>query len=267
MSIIRQMARTQVAKAATGSMSRRSPDRAGRPPVVLARAIAMMAIACGLMAAAPASEAHPFTFDTSKMIGFAVLTAEDEPMKPDLVVIEYDGPIVFPMAENLRAIWNEINKNERFERVLLRLNSPGGTSLHGQDVIDVLKEIRDHALLITLVGEHDLCASMCIPVYLQGETRYASPASSWMFHGASRFMSNIPSLSHTLHYFDHFKDRGVDRAFINFLFDGSYVTSPGAYWISGNELAARSNVITNLLPNWRPAPPNPGPLHGVRGGV
>src|SRR5215475_5498491 len=78
-----------------------------------------------LVAGAAEADAHPFDLDTSKMIGFKVLTAEDGAMSAkDLVVIEYDGPIVFPMAENLRAIWNEIKKDSRFERVALRLNSP-----------------------------------------------------------------------------------------------------------------------------------------------
>ena len=78
-----------------------------------------------LLAGAPQAGAHPFAFDTAKMVGFKVVTAEDGAMDAtDMVVIEYDGPIVFPMAENLREIWTEIEKNSRFHRVVLRLNSP-----------------------------------------------------------------------------------------------------------------------------------------------
>lgn len=108
---------------------------------------------------------------------------------------------------------------------------------------------------------------MCIAIYVQGETRYASPASSWMFHGASRFMSNIPSLSRTKQYFDLLNDRAIDSSFINFLFENRYVTTPGAYWISGGELAEKSNIVTKLLPNWRPAEATPGPLAGILGGI
>jgi hypothetical protein len=236
---------------------------------LLARAFGTVGIVCGLMVSTiPASQAHPFSFDTSKMVGFKVLTAEDEATDAtNMVVIEYEGPVAFPMAENLQAIWEEVKKNSRFEKVLLRLNSPGGSDAHGLKAIDVLKEIRERVSLITLVGENDLCASMCIAIYVQGETRYASPASSWMFHGASRFMSNIPSLSRTKQYFDLFNDRAIDSSFINFLFENSYVTTPGAYWISGGELAEKSNIVTKLLPNWRPAEAVPGPLAGILGGI
>src|SRR5262249_31310474 len=202
-----------------------------------------------LVGASASAGAHPFSFDTAKMIGFNVVTAEDGMMSAtDLVVIEYKGPIVFPMAENLREIWSEIRKNARFERVALRLNSPGGTDLHGLEVIGVLREMRQQVRLMTVVNENDLCASMCVPIYLQGDTRYAGPATSWMFHGAARELSNIPVLAPTLRYFDLFKERGISASFTSFLFDNNYVTSPGAYWISGYELAAKSNIITKLLP-------------------
>jgi hypothetical protein len=209
--------------------------------------------------------AHPFGFDTDKMIGFKVVTAEDGAMTAtDMVVIEYSGPIVFPMAQNLREIWTDIRKSSRFQRVVLRLNSPGGTDLHGLEVIRILREIREKAQLTTLVNEHDLCASMCVPIFLQGEKRYAGPATSWMFHGAAKSLSNIPSLPPTERYFDLFKERGIDSGFISFLFDNNYVTSPGTYWISGYELAGKSNIITKLLPNWQPQEADPGPMVGFR---
>ena len=105
---------------------------------------------------------------------------------------------------------------------------------------------------------------MCVPIFLQGEMRYAGPATSWMFHGAAKGLSNIPSLPATQRYFDLFKERDIDASFTAFLFDNNYVTSPGAYWISGYELAAKSNIITELLPNWQPQEPDPGPLVGFR---
>jgi hypothetical protein len=161
-----------------------------------------------LLAEVPAVSAHPFAFDTAKMLGFKVVTAEDGAMDAnDMMVIEYNGLIVFPMAENLREIWTEIRKSNRFQRVVLRLNSPGGTDADGLEVIGVLREMRAQIRLITLVNEHDLCASMCVPVYLRGETRYAGPATSWMFHGAAKALSNIPNLATTQRYFDLFKER------------------------------------------------------------
>ena len=228
----------------------------------------VLSAAFAALVSATLAEAHPFPFDNSKMIGFEVLTAEDGATKSsELVVVKYEGPIAFPMTENLRTIWDGIKNSLRFKTMLLRLNSEGGTDVEGRKVIELLGEIRAHIALVTLVGDHDLCASMCIPVYIQGDIRVASPASSWMFHGASRFMSNIPSLTATEAYFGMLRDRDIDASFIDFLFDNKYVTTPGAYWMSGADLAAKSNVITRLLPHWRPADPRPGPWSGILPGV
>jgi ATP-dependent protease ClpP protease subunit len=231
--------------------------------------IRTIAVTGGLFIAAGANvSAHPFAFDTAKMVGFTVLTAEDGAMDAkDMVVIKYDGPITFPMAENLREIWGEIAKTRRFQIVALRLNSPGGTQSEGEEVISILREIRERAKLVTLVGEHDLCASMCIPLFIQGETRFASPASAWMFHGAAHYMSNVPSLSMTMRYVDYFKDRGVGTTFVNSLVEKQYLLSPGEYWLSGNELAEQSDIVTRIAPSWNPAQPNPGPVPGLRSGI
>jgi ATP-dependent protease ClpP protease subunit len=221
----------------------------------------------GTASAGPVA-AHPFSFDTAKMAGFTVLTSEDGAMQAnDMVVIKYDGPIAFPMADNLREIWDEIARNPRFETIVLRLNSPGGTQNEGEAVMQILGEIRDRADLVTLVAEHDLCASMCIPLFIQGETRFASPASAWMFHGASLYMSNIPCLSKTMRYVDYFKDRAVGMTFVTTLVEKRYLLSPGEYWTSGSELAAQSDIVTRLAPSWNPVEPNPGPVPGFRSGV
>jgi hypothetical protein len=238
------------------------------PARTLAHASALV-ITFGLVTMTSSSiNAHPFPFDTAKMVGFEILTAEDGAMDAtDMVVIKYDGPIAFPMADNLREIWDGIAKTSRFRTVALRLNSPGGTQAEGEEVISILREIRQHAKLVTLVGEHDLCASMCIPLFIQGETRFASPASAWMFHGAALYMSNIPCLSMTMRYVDYFKDRDVGTTFVNTLVEKKYLLSPGEYWISGDQLALQSDIVTKLAPSWKPAEPNPGPVPSFRSGV
>jgi hypothetical protein len=202
------------------------------------------------------------------MVGFEVLTAEDGAMEANnMVVVKYDGPIVSPMAADLRSIWEGIKSHSRFEKVILQLNSPGGIDAHGMEVVKILKEIRQQMSLATLVGENELCASMCVAIYIQGEERYASPASAWMFHGASASRGGVPSLAMTMRYFGLFKDRGIDESFVNFLFENRYVTAPGTYWMSGSELAGQSNVITRLLPNWKPAKTKPRPAPGILGRI
>lgn len=238
-------------------------------PTRSVRAWAALIIAFEFAVIAPlAARAHPFPIDTTQMPGFEVLTAEDGAMEAtDVVVVKYDGPIVSPMADGLRAIWDEVAKAPRFETVVLRLNSPGGIDAAGDDVIAILREIRERVKLVTLVGEHDLCASMCVPLFIQGEKRWASPASSWMFHGASHHLSNIPSLSMTMRYVDHFRNRNIGATFVNTLLEKEYLTSPGEYWLSGYELSMSSDIVTDLAPSWRPARPKPGPGSVIRNGV
>jgi hypothetical protein len=232
----------------------------------LATGIRTAGVVALLIASIQSSEAQ--SFDTSKMVGFKVLTAEDGAITAsDVVVIRYDGPIAFPMAENLLAIWQQIENNGRFRKVILRLNSPGGTQPHGEAVIDVLREIRQGVELVTLVAENDLCASMCVPIFIQGDTRVASPASAWMFHGATRHLSNIPSLSMTMRFIGYFRERKVGTSFLDLLVQHSYLTSPGEYWLAGKELAEMSDIVTGLAPNWKPLQADPGPFAGVRSGV
>jgi hypothetical protein len=220
------------------------------------------------LAATPAPAAERFALDTSGMAGFAVVTAEDGMMTAgDMVVVEYEGPIAYPMAENLHTIWEHVARDGRFRKFVLRLDSAGGNGDHGEEVVAVLARIRAGAELVTLVADNDLCASMCVGIFVQGEKRYASPASSWMFHGASSYLSNTPDPALTARYFDLFRARDIDAGFIDYLYANDYVLQPGAYWISGAELAATSDIITDLLPNWRPADPLPQPPKIVRGGV
>ncbi len=199
--------------------------------------------------------------DAGTAEAFTVLTAKDGVTSAtDLMIVEFRGAIESPMADGLRKVWDEARAAGRFRRIAVRLNSPGGSDEHGFQVISVLAEIRAEAHLTTIVGEGDLCASMCVALFIQGDERYASPASSWMFHGTSMRLSNVPDPDRTEAHFDLFRSRSIDGVFIDRLFDGGYVTRPGAYWLSGKELFEQSNIITRLLPNWRPATPRHQPM-------
>jgi hypothetical protein len=227
-------------------------------------------IALVAMLASPAArpQAGASTIDTSVMAGFTLVLPESGRLPdPDMVVIEYRGPVAFPMAENLRAIWEDVRATGRFRTVVLRLDSPGGSGAHGSAVVDLLGEMRREIALTTLVGDGDLCASMCIGLFIQGDRRYASPASAFMFHGASRQLSNIPDPVLTERYIEFFRDRAIDAGFIDFLRRHDYIADPGGFWISGADLAGRSNIVTDLLPHWRPAEPVSELPAMLRGGV
>jgi hypothetical protein len=71
-------------------------------------------------------------------------------------------------------------------RVVLFLNSAGGQVEEGDRVIQILNETKQTHRLITEVLDGKLCASMCIPIFLQGDDRLAARASLWIFHEAAK---------------------------------------------------------------------------------
>jgi hypothetical protein len=102
--------------------------------------------------------------------------------------IDWSGPIVAGMADDLRAAVGKYGTT--LNRVLLFLESAGGKVDDGDRVIEVLNEIKLRHQLITVVPHGKLCASMCIPIFLQGEDRLAARASIWLFHEAAQRRAN-----------------------------------------------------------------------------
>ena len=70
------------------------------------------------------------------------------------------------------------------------LDSAGGQVEEGDRVLAVLNEIKLLHQLITVVPHGKLCASMCIPISLQGEDRLATRASLWIFNEAAQRQAN-----------------------------------------------------------------------------
>ena len=63
-------------------------------------------------------------------------------------------------------------------RVVLFLDSAGGQVGEGDRVIEALNEIKLRHQLITVVPHGKLCASMCIPIFLQGEDCLAAATAA-----------------------------------------------------------------------------------------
>ena len=93
------------------------------------------------------------------------------------------GPFVRGMAESVRTAFAKYASVSH--RIVLFLNSPGGYVEEGERLIHVLQEIRQTHRLTTVVSHGKFCASMCIPIYLQGNDRFAARASIWVFHEAA----------------------------------------------------------------------------------
>lgn len=124
-----------------------------------------------------------YTFDVSVYMGSGKLTVQADPADERTVILKWRGEIAPPMQAKLAEAFKE--HRGRTERFVLSLSSPGGSVGHGGAVIRQLREIRRTHRLETVVEGSGTCASMCVPIYLQGATRRATPRSRWMFHEVS----------------------------------------------------------------------------------
>lgn len=96
------------------------------------------------------------------------------------VVMTWSGPVMPPMKQQFEDAFRALGPNSR--RVLISFNSPGGSVDHGQDVIRVIQAASKLHYISTTVEANKLCASMCVPLYLSGAERFASPSARFMFH-------------------------------------------------------------------------------------
>ncbi|UFZ04604.1 ATP-dependent Clp protease proteolytic subunit [Bradyrhizobium ontarionense] len=107
-----------------------------------------------------------------------ILSIKEE---PDSIVLGWSGPVQEPMSERVAAALDRYETDPR--RLVLLLNSPGGSIEHGRKVVAAIRG-RDRAI-DTLVERAGVCASMCVPIFLAGTRRMADPEAYFMFHEAS----------------------------------------------------------------------------------
>jgi hypothetical protein len=196
--------------------------------------------------------------------GFEVLTSSDnQTIAEDQVVLRFTGIIDAQFPIDLKRTWSGLA--DRYARVVIDLDSPGGSLAEVEKAIGIISEIRDNARVDTLVRHGSLCASACVAVYMQGEERVAGGASVWLFHGACYGQSNVPSISLTKRFLDMLAAAGASESFLCMLVDEQYVLRPGKLWLSGYELfhVYEANIITRLLESWRPDA-SQAPLLGPR---
>lgn len=107
-----------------------------------------------------------------------ILSVSEE---PDRIVLGWSGPVQEPMSERVAAAIDRYKADRR--RLVLILNSPGGSIEHGRKVVAAIRA-RDRAI-DTVVERAGVCASMCVPIFLAGSMRTADPDAYFMFHEAS----------------------------------------------------------------------------------
>ncbi|MDX2201639.1 MAG: hypothetical protein NW223_02735 [Hyphomicrobiaceae bacterium] len=125
----------------------------------------------------------------------AAVSARAEPPPPGRLVVEpaarsdgtvtmaWSGRVAGSMADQIRAVFEA--ERHRARRIVLKLNSGGGSVSEGERVIGLLREIRATHDLETVVEQGQICGSMCVFIYLQGARRVAALSSLWLFHEIS----------------------------------------------------------------------------------
>ncbi len=139
-----------------------------------------------LSARKPLASLFTAIFCSAAVLASAVAAAAAQDVQTEAVVekgalmLAYTGPVAPGMAS---FIAQEFLKNRNgTNRVVLILNSGGGSVEEGEQVIALLKEIRHTHRLDTVVLQGSTCASMCVPIFLQGKDRHVASASIWVFH-------------------------------------------------------------------------------------
>jgi hypothetical protein len=190
-----------------------------------------------------------YQFDLRPFLGNGKLTVEKDAADARIVILRWRGSIEQPMLAKLKdAVAEHRNGADRF---VLSLSSPGGSVGHGGAVIRLLRDLKRSHHLETVLESGATCASMCVPVYLQGETRRANPRSRWMFHDVS-FRDAVTnekedgrqsdSKARTDRLFDdYFRPAGVSEDWIR---DMRLAMKKGDVWRSGEDLLRdRAGII------------------------
>lgn len=101
----------------------------------------------------------------------------------DRVVLHWNGQVEAPMRERFEAAFQKFESDPR--RLVISLNSPGGSVDHGHKVIKEIRKASRERAIDTVIEKGKSCASMCVPIYLVGAERFAHPAANFMFHEVS----------------------------------------------------------------------------------
>jgi hypothetical protein len=179
--------------------------------------------------------------------------------------IDWSGPIVAGMADNLRATLDKYGTV--LKRVVLFLDSAGGHVDEGDRVIEVLNEIKRRHQLTTVVPHGKLCASMCIPIFLQGEDRLAARASLWIFHEAAQRQANGQQRTDTAEtwrlFRKYYAPAGVS---LHWLESIAPMIKDADLWQTGGDLiSAKSGIILHPLGNRTERALAPAPVDADRG--
>jgi len=144
------------------------------------------------------------------------LTVAQSQIFPGAIELVWNSSIEVPMAKRMQEAFEKWR--DKTDHFIINLNSPGGSLREGRAVIGVINHMKQSHRVDTYVSPGHDCLSMCVPIFLQGQTRAAHHTSRWMFH-APRLVEqftdkeiNVPRSERRAladrffrKYFDHWK--------------------------------------------------------------
>jgi ATP-dependent protease ClpP protease subunit len=192
-------------------------------------------------------------FNANLFVGSGRLTVVTEGLPDDTVEFRWHGKIEPPMQSKLADAFREWGPRKR--RIILALSSPGGSVSHGEQVVQLLRRIGQTHALETVVESGRSCASMCVPVYLQGQKRFAAPRARFMFHEVSlrdvvtdkriRTTRQTTTASTDRLFERFFRPAGVPDAWISRV---RRAMTSGDVWKTGRELIEEgANVVQQMI--------------------
>lgn len=108
---------------------------------------------------------------------------EETAVKDGILYMKWTGTVRYEMDKQIARKFDEVR--DKTVAVILVLSSCGGDADAKAKTVDVLKRIKKTHILFTMVGRGSMCASACVPIFLQGKKRHAALTSSWAFHEPS----------------------------------------------------------------------------------
>ncbi len=179
--------------------------------------------------------------------GFRQLLVYPSSLRHDTVYFSWSGRIAKPMAAEIRAAFAQWRAYR--QRIVLQLSSGGGSVREGWRVIKFLQQLRKTHTLDTMVVPGRFCGSMCIPIYLQGQIRYAARSSTWLLHevgvresGTRKYIRLKAGASQAL-YRDFYKPAGVSDAWLKKI---GKLSIGHDYWQTGNDLITSAAGIIHV---------------------
>lgn len=156
-------------------------------------------------------------------------------------VLVFDGVVAWPLVADMR---KQFADNPDINVIVL--NSPGGDTITGRRVNDILRE---RPVATAVLGT---CASACTVIYAAGQRRAIAPDGQLGFHASAfilmdemmtRIMNSLTFRSDALNA-EYYRRAGIDEAFIE-----RAVTTPSTdLWVPSHDVLVQAGVVHEILP-------------------